>query len=153
MSFRHSKDFRLRKPGLKVEALLSERGLLEKVEATQDGVGQMLPVQDRRGSRICRDQWFVKIKPLAEPAIKAVEDGRIRIIPEAWINNYLGWMRDIKDWCVSRQIWWGHQIPAWYCETCYGKPFLRRASDGAPSHSDRRATHCRKNQTVGLPSL
>ena len=78
------------------------------------------------------DQWFVKIKPLAEPAIQAVEDGRVRIIPEAWKNNYLGWMRDIKDWCVSRQIWWGHQIPAWYCETCYGSPFLRRSSDGAP---------------------
>ncbi|MCS6263502.1 MAG: valine--tRNA ligase [Nitrospira sp.] len=78
------------------------------------------------------DQWFVKIKPLADPAIQAVEDGRVRIIPEAWKNNYLGWMRDIKDWCVSRQIWWGHQIPAWYCETCYGSPFLRRSSDGAP---------------------
>ena len=63
-------------------------------------------------------QWFVKIKPLAEPAIQAVEDGRIRIIPEGWTNNYLGWMRDIKDWCISRQIWWGHQIPAWYCRDC-----------------------------------
>ncbi|MGQ0696251.1 MAG: class I tRNA ligase family protein, partial [Nitrospiraceae bacterium] len=64
-------------------------------------------------------QWFVKIKPLAEPAIKAVEDGRIRIVPESWKNNYLGWMREIKDWCVSRQIWWGHQIPAWYCRKCH----------------------------------
>lgn len=63
-------------------------------------------------------QWFVKINPLAEPAIKAVEDGRIKIVPEGWKNNYLGWMRDIKDWCVSRQIWWGHQIPAWYCRSC-----------------------------------
>ena len=77
------------------------------------------------------DQWFVKIKPLAQPAVQVVEEGRVRIIPESWKNNYLGWMRDIKDWCVSRQIWWGHQIPAWYCETCYGTPFLRRASDGA----------------------
>lgn len=63
-------------------------------------------------------QWFVKIKPLAEPAIKAVESGQIRLIPEQWTNNYLGWMRDIKDWCISRQIWWGHQIPAWYCVNC-----------------------------------
>jgi valyl-tRNA synthetase len=63
-------------------------------------------------------QWFVKIKPLAEPAIKAVEDGRIRIIPEGWVNNYFGWMREIKDWCISRQIWWGHQIPSWYCRGC-----------------------------------
>jgi valyl-tRNA synthetase len=63
-------------------------------------------------------QWFVDIKPLAKPAIEAVERGSIRIIPEGWTNNYLGWMRDIKDWCISRQIWWGHQIPAWYCVSC-----------------------------------
>jgi valyl-tRNA synthetase len=63
-------------------------------------------------------QWFVKIQPLATPAIQAVETGQIRIIPDGWKNNYLGWMRQIKDWCISRQIWWGHQIPAWYCRTC-----------------------------------
>ncbi len=68
-------------------------------------------------------QWFVKIKPLAEPAIKAVEEERIRIVPEGWKNNYLGWMRDIKDWCISRQIWWGHQIPAWYCRACNREAF------------------------------
>ena len=75
-------------------------------------------------------QWFVKIKPLAEPAIKAVEDGRIRIVPESWTNNYLGWMREIKDWCISRQIWWGHQIPAWYCRTCNGKVLISTKPDG-----------------------
>jgi valyl-tRNA synthetase len=63
-------------------------------------------------------QWFVKTEPLAIPAIEAVETGKIRIIPEGWGNNYLGWMRNIKDWCISRQIWWGHQIPAWYCRSC-----------------------------------
>jgi valyl-tRNA synthetase len=63
-------------------------------------------------------QWFVKIKPLAEPAIKSVETGQVRLIPEQWTNSYLAWMRDIKDWCISRQIWWGHQIPAWYCKRC-----------------------------------
>ncbi|HEU4501753.1 MAG TPA: class I tRNA ligase family protein, partial [Nitrospira sp.] len=73
-------------------------------------------------------QWFVEIKPLAEPAIRAVEEGRIRIIPEGWINNYLGWMRDIKDWCISRQIWWGHQIPAWYCEHCNERFIHRQTS-------------------------
>ncbi len=76
-------------------------------------------------------QWFVKIKPLAEPAIKAVEDGRIRIVPEGWTNNYLGWMREIKDWCISRQIWWGHQIPAWYCRTCNGTVLTSTKSDGS----------------------
>ncbi len=73
-------------------------------------------------------QWFVKIQPLAEPAIKAVESGRIRLIPEQWTNNYLGWMRDIKDWCISRQIWWGHQIPAWYCRNCNAEAILETAS-------------------------
>jgi len=75
-------------------------------------------------------QWFVNIKPLAEPAIKAVEDGRIRIIPEGWTNNYLGWMREIKDWCISRQIWWGHRIPAWYCRTCNGEVLISTKPDG-----------------------
>ncbi|TRZ98719.1 MAG: valine--tRNA ligase [Nitrospiraceae bacterium] len=73
-------------------------------------------------------QWFVKIQPLAEPAIKAVESGQIRLIPEQWTNNYLGWMRDIKDWCISRQIWWGHQIPAWYCRNCNAEAILETTS-------------------------
>ncbi len=63
-------------------------------------------------------QWYVKIEPLAKEAIAAVEQKRINLIPEGWENNYFGWMRDIKDWCVSRQIWWGHQIPVWYCPDC-----------------------------------
>jgi valyl-tRNA synthetase len=61
------------------------------------------------------DQWFVKIEPLARPAIAAVEEGRTRFIPESWTNTYMAWMRGIHDWCISRQLWWGHQIPAWYC--------------------------------------
>jgi valyl-tRNA synthetase len=60
-------------------------------------------------------QWFVKIEPLATPAIAAVEEGKTRFIPEAWTNTYMAWMRNIHDWCISRQLWWGHQIPAWYC--------------------------------------
>ena len=78
-------------------------------------------------------QWFVKTSPLAAPAIKAVEDGTIRIIPEGWKNNYLGWMRQIKDWCISRQIWWGHQIPAWYCRTCNKDHFLEAGTVGTPT--------------------
>ncbi len=83
-------------------------------------------------------QWFVKTGPLATPAIDAVETGNIRIIPEGWKNNYLGWMKQIKDWCISRQIWWGHQIPAWYCQTCIREHFLEdnrstQAKDTDPS--------------------
>ncbi|MCR4286781.1 MAG: valine--tRNA ligase [Deltaproteobacteria bacterium] len=63
-------------------------------------------------------QWFVSTKPLAEPAIKAVEDGRIRFVPKGWENTYFDWMKNIRDWCISRQIWWGHRIPAWHCKDC-----------------------------------
>lgn len=63
-------------------------------------------------------QWFVKAKPLAKPAIEAVESGQTRIIPEAWAKTYFDWMYNIKDWCISRQIWWGHRIPAWTCQSC-----------------------------------
>jgi valyl-tRNA synthetase len=63
-------------------------------------------------------QWFVRIKSLAEEAIKAVKDGRVKIIPSGWENSYFDWMDNIKDWCISRQIWWGHRIPVWYCKGC-----------------------------------
>ncbi|HZH02803.1 MAG TPA: valine--tRNA ligase, partial [Myxococcaceae bacterium] len=63
-------------------------------------------------------QWWVKTKPLAEPAIEAVEQGRTRFVPETWTQTYFHWMRNIQDWCVSRQLWWGHQIPAYYCIAC-----------------------------------
>jgi len=75
------------------------------------------PRGDRSGALIepyLTDQWYVRIAPLAAPAIAAVEDGRIRFVPDNWKNTYFDWMRNIQDWCISRQIWWGHRIPAWY---------------------------------------
>jgi valyl-tRNA synthetase len=93
------------------------QGLLSKVEDHPMAVGTCYRCKTVVEPYLS-PQWFVKIKPLAEPAIKAVETGEIRLIPEQWMNNYLAWMRDIKDWCISRQIWWGHQIPAWYCKRC-----------------------------------
>ena len=64
------------------------------------------------------EQWFVKTKPLAEPAVAAVESGKTRFVPELWTKTYMHWMTNIKDWCISRQLWWGHRIPAWYCDAC-----------------------------------
>jgi valyl-tRNA synthetase len=64
------------------------------------------------------EQWFVKTKPLADPAVAAVESGRTRFVPELWTKTYMHWMTNIKDWCISRQLWWGHRIPAWYCDAC-----------------------------------
>ncbi len=101
----------------KIEQLLRDRGFLVKIEDHKMAIGKCYRCKTVVEPYLS-PQWFVKIQPLANPAIKAVEDGRIRIVPEGWTNNYLGWMRDIKDWCISRQIWWGHQIPAWYCRSC-----------------------------------
>jgi len=92
---------------------MERRGLLER---TDDHV-LMMPYGDRSGVVIepwLTDQWFVDAKTLAEPAIKAVEEGRTRFVPRQWENVYFEWMRNIQPWCVSRQIWWGHQIPAWF---------------------------------------
>ena len=111
----------------KVEALLKERGHLVKVDDHKLAMGKCYRCKTVVEPYLS-PQWFVKIKPLAEPALAAVEEGRIRIIPEGWTNNYLGWMREIKDWCISRQIWWGHQIPAWYCLSCNAKHVVKTAS-------------------------
>jgi valyl-tRNA synthetase len=101
----------------KIEQLLRDQGFLVKIEDHKMAIGKCYRCKTVVEPYLS-PQWFVKIQPLADPAIKAVEGGRIRIVPESWTNNYLGWMRDIKDWCISRQIWWGHQIPAWYCRSC-----------------------------------
>jgi valyl-tRNA synthetase len=114
---------------VKIEQALKERGVLAKVEDHKMAIGKCYRCKTVVEPYLS-PQWFVDIKPLAEPAIRAVEEGRIRIIPEGWINNYLGWMRDIKDWCISRQIWWGHQIPAWYCERC-NEPFIHKQTNAA----------------------
>jgi len=80
-----------------------------------------LPKSQRSGTVVeplISTQWYVKTKPLAEPAIEAVESGKTKIIPEHWEKTYFHWMRNIQDWCISRQLWWGHVIPAWYCQDC-----------------------------------
>jgi valyl-tRNA synthetase len=97
----------------KIIADLDGLGLLERVEPHQLTV----PRGDRSNAilePLLTDQWFVDIKPLAAPAIRAVEAGRVRFVPETWTGVYYEWMHKIRDWCISRQLWWGHRIPAWY---------------------------------------
>jgi valyl-tRNA synthetase len=96
-----------------IVADLEAKGLLEKIQDHK----LMVPRGDRTGEVLepyLTDQWFVKIKPLAEAAMRAVEDGRIKFVPENWAKTYFEWMFNIQDWCISRQLWWGHRIPAWY---------------------------------------
>jgi valyl-tRNA synthetase len=96
-----------------IVADLEAAGLLEKTEPHK----LMIPRGDRSGAIVepyLTDQWYVKIAPLAKPAIEAVESGAIRFVPDNWNKTYFDWMHRIEDWCISRQLWWGHRIPAWY---------------------------------------
>ncbi|MFC1808128.1 valine--tRNA ligase, partial [Candidatus Omnitrophota bacterium] len=99
---------------------LKQRGLLDNVETHQHSVGHCYRCHTIVEPYLSK-QWFVNMKPLAEPAIKAVEDGRIKFHPKRWTKVYLEWMNNIRDWCISRQIWWGHRIPVFYCKQCQEK--------------------------------
>jgi len=112
----------------RVVADLDAAGLLEKTDP------HTLPVPrgDRSGAALepwLTDQWYVRVAPLAAPAIAAVEDGRIRFVPDNWAKTYFQWMRNIQDWCISRQLWWGHRIPAWYDDD--GNVFVARSAAAA----------------------
>ncbi|WP_028990638.1 valine--tRNA ligase [Thermithiobacillus tepidarius DSM 3134] len=116
----------------RIVADLEAQGLLEKIAPHK----LMVPRGDRSKAVIepyLTDQWYVKIQPLAEPAIRAVEDGRIRFVPENWSKTYFDWMHRIEDWCISRQLWWGHQIPAWYGPD--GQVFVARHEDEAQARA------------------
>ncbi len=119
----------------RVVADLEAAGLLEKTDA------HTLPVPrgDRSGAVLepwLTDQWYVRIAPIAEPAIRAVEDGRIRFVPENWSKTYFQWMNNIQDWCISRQLWWGHRIPAWYDDE--GNVYVARSEEDARDSAARR---------------
>ena len=110
----------------RVVAELEAAGLVERIEKHR----LMIPRGDRSGAILepyLTDQWYVKIAPLAAPAISAVENARTRFVPENWAKTYFEWMRNIKDWCVSRQLWWGHRIPAWY--DAAGKSYVGRSEE------------------------
>ena len=99
-----------------IVAQLEQEGLLERVEPHQHAVGHC----QRSGDivePIVSEQWFVQVGPLAQRAMEAVTGGRIRIVPDRFTRAYLNWMENIRDWCISRQLWWGHRIPVWYCES------------------------------------
>ena len=113
---------------------LDALALLEKIEPHT----LQVPRGDRSGAVLepwLTDQWYVRIAPLAQPAIQAVEDGRIRFVPDNWAKTYFQWMHNIQDWCISRQLWWGHQVPAWYDEL--GNVYVARSE--AEARSDARA--------------
>lgn len=96
---------------------LDKQGYLIKVEELKHNLGLCSRCNEVIEPKLSL-QWWVKMKPLAEPAIKAVKEGKIEFIPERFVTTYLNWMENIRDWCISRQLWWGHRIPAWYCDDC-----------------------------------
>ena len=115
----------------KIVADLGELGLIDKTERHVFNVGEC----SRCGTIIepvASSQWFVKMGPLAKPAIEAVKDGRIHFVPERFSRIYYNWMENIQDWCISRQLWWGHRIPAYYCDGC-GETYVAESSPGACS--------------------
>jgi len=107
---------------------LEELGLLEKIEPHVHAVAHCQRC-DTVLEPYLSEQWFVKIKPLAEPALQAVKDGRTRFHPEKWTRVYEHWMENIRDWCISRQLWWGHRIPVYYCDACGEMMVSRSAPD------------------------
>ncbi len=105
---------------------LKSLGLLEKIEPITHGVGHCYRCKTIVEPNLSK-QWFVKVKPLAQKAIEACKQGKTKIVPDTWTKTYYDWMYNIKDWCISRQIWWGHQIPAWQCNDCKKIMVLEKA--------------------------
>ena len=101
----------------KIVELLEKSGQLVRVEPHQHAIRHCYRCDTVVEPRLS-DQWFVRMQPLAEPALKAVRDGTIRILPERWEAVYIHWLQNIRDWNISRQLWWGHRIPVWYCDRC-----------------------------------
>ena len=122
-----------------IVADLEEQGYLVKVEDHVHNVGTCYRCSDTVEPWVSK-QWFVKMKPLAEPAIEVVKNGTTKFVPERFDKIYFHWMENIRDWCISRQIWWGHQIPAWYCDDCGEVIVARSAPDTCPKCGSHKLT-------------
>lgn len=114
-----------------IVADLEAGGYLKSVEPLKHEVGSCYRCHTTIEPMVSK-QWFVKMEPLAKPAIEAVEQGRIRFVPERFTKNYMNWMKNTRDWCISRQLWWGHQIPAWYCDACGETVVAKQAPAACP---------------------
>ena len=115
-----------------IVADLEAGGYLKSVEPLKHEVGSCYRCHTTIEPMVSK-QWFVRMEPLAKPAIQAVEEGRIRFVPERFTKNYMNWMKNTRDWCISRQLWWGHQIPAWYCDEC-GETVVAKEAPAACPH-------------------
>jgi valyl-tRNA synthetase len=110
---------------------LKQKGLLEKIETHRHSVGHCYRCHTMVEPRVS-EQWFVRMAPLAEPALEAYRQGRVRFTPEHWAGVYEHWLENVRDWCISRQLWWGHRIPVWYCRSC-GATLVAREDPNACS--------------------
>ncbi len=110
---------------------LEAGGYLKKVEPLKHDVGTCYRCHTSVEPMVSK-QWFVKMEPLAAPAVEAVEDGTIKYVPERFTKIYLNWMKNTRDWCISRQLWWGHRIPAWYCDDCGQTVVAKDAPEKCP---------------------
>ncbi|HJX69263.1 MAG TPA: valine--tRNA ligase, partial [Dehalococcoidia bacterium] len=128
----------------KVLADLKDKRLLEKIEPYSHSVGHCCRCQTMIEPKVSL-QWFVRTQPLAKTAIEAVKDGRITIIPERFAKTYFDWTENIRDWCISRQLWWGHRIPVWYCQDC--------AKVTASVDEPTACIHCGSKQIIQDPDV
>ena len=122
-----------------VVAALKEQGFLVKIEPYKLSLGKCHRCRTAVEPLVSK-QWWMKMKPLAEPAIRAVEDGRITFVPANWSKTYFEWMYNIRDWCVSRQLWWGHRIPAWHCGDCKAVAVVREDPTSCPKCGSAKLT-------------
>ena len=123
---------------------LKQEGYLVKIEDYTHNVGTCYRCH-HTVDPVTSTQWFVKMEPLAKPAIEVVRSGRTKFVPERFAKTYYNWMENIRDWCISRQLWWGHRIPAWYCDECGETIVAREAPTACPKCG---CTHLHQDEDV-----